>query len=101
MSWLIAHRLTYAVFDPRIRYDWGNPRFLKSIKRRATRRREINRIVHLYPGMVAGLIVMLVFVILAFWRMVAPYDPIHHRTASNNRPAPSICSAQITWGATS
>ncbi len=63
--------------------------FSSPIKRRATRRQEINRIVHLYPGMVAGLIVMLVFVILAFTAdVVAPYDPIHQiRTAVKQPPS--------------
>lgn len=47
------------------------------IKKRATFGQNVNRIAQKYPGMVAGIIIMVIFIILAiFANQIAPYDPL-------------------------
>ncbi len=47
------------------------------IKKRATIKQRINRIVRLYPGMVIGFVIVLIFILLAiFAEGAAPYDPL-------------------------
>jgi peptide/nickel transport system permease protein len=59
------------------------------IKRRPTLAQNVSRIMRLYPGMVAGLAIVLVFVLLAiFAKQIAPYDPLELiRTETKSPPS--------------
>lgn len=48
-----------------------------SIKRRATIKQQVNRISRLYPGMIIGLVILVIFILLAvFAEWAAPYSPV-------------------------
>ncbi len=47
------------------------------VKRRATLNQNIQRIAYLYPGMIVGLVIILMFIVVAiFSEQIAPYDPL-------------------------